>query len=142
MFCFFSVNNVPLSLIVGQAIGYFAALLGIITCLPQLIKTLKTRNTTNISLATYCLFNLANLLWLIFGVLSISCPQLNPTQSEVTKIMWSLTLIVPYFVTFTGISIILGIKIYNIKKHGELLVAAHKKLMVEKINESKEQSCS
>ncbi|WP_368486340.1 PQ-loop domain-containing transporter [Spiroplasma sp. DGKH1] len=62
MYCFFSANNVPLSLIVGQVIGYFAALLGIITCLPQLIKTLKTRNTANISLATYCLFNLANLL--------------------------------------------------------------------------------
>ncbi|AHI57462.1 hypothetical protein P344_00445 [Spiroplasma mirum ATCC 29335] len=41
--------------------------------------------------------------------------------------MWSLTLIVPYFVTFTRVSIILGIKIYNIKKHGELLTTANKK---------------
>ncbi|WP_368486339.1 hypothetical protein [Spiroplasma sp. DGKH1] len=56
--------------------------------------------------------------------------------------MWSLTLIVPYFVTFTGVSIILGIKIYNIKKHGELLTAVNKKLRVEKVNESRDQACS
>ena len=63
----------------------------------------------------------------------------DPNQSEVTKIMWSLTLIVPYFVTFTGVSIILGIKIYNIKKHGELLTVVNKKMMVKKINKSREQ---
>ncbi len=50
-------------------IGYFAAVLTTGSFLPQAIKTIKTRETSGISLVMYSLFSLGVLLWLIYGLL-------------------------------------------------------------------------
>ncbi len=50
-------------------IGYFAAILTTGSFLPQAIKTIKTRDTSGISLVMYSLFSLGVLMWLIYGLL-------------------------------------------------------------------------
>ena len=52
-----------------EFIGYIAALLTTLSFLPQVIKTLKTRDTSGISLLMYSMFVLGVALWLIYGML-------------------------------------------------------------------------
>ena len=50
-----------------EIIGYIAALLTTISFLPQVIKTIKTKDTEGISLSMYLLFVTGIVLWLIYG---------------------------------------------------------------------------
>jgi len=52
-----------------ELIGYIAAFLTTLSFLPQVIKTLKTRDTSGISLLMYSMFVLGVALWLIYGIL-------------------------------------------------------------------------
>lgn len=52
-----------------EIIGYIAAFLTTISFLPQVIKTLKTKDTTGISLLMYFIFTSGVFLWLIYGIL-------------------------------------------------------------------------
>ncbi len=52
-----------------EIIGYFAAFLTTISFLPQVIKTIKTRDTKGVSLFMYSLFVAGVFLWLIYGIL-------------------------------------------------------------------------
>jgi MtN3 and saliva related transmembrane protein len=52
-----------------ELIGYTAAFLTTLSFLPQVIKTLKTRDTSGISLLMYSMFVLGVALWLIYGML-------------------------------------------------------------------------
>jgi MtN3 and saliva related transmembrane protein len=52
-----------------ELIGYIAAFLTTLSFLPQVIKTLKTRDTSGISLLMYSMFVLGVALWLIYGML-------------------------------------------------------------------------
>ena len=52
-----------------QLIGYTAALLTTVSFLPQALLTLKTRNTTSLSLGMYGLFTAGVFLWLIYGII-------------------------------------------------------------------------
>lgn len=47
--------------------GYIAAFLTTVAFLPQAIKTLKTRDTSSLSLAMYSLFTLGVFFWLLYG---------------------------------------------------------------------------
>ena len=49
-------------------ISYVAAILTTVSFLPQAIKTIKTRNTSSISLGMYIMFTLGVMLWLIYGI--------------------------------------------------------------------------
>jgi len=49
-------------------LGLAASLLTTSAFLPQAIKTIKTKNTKDISLAMYAIFSCGVLLWLIYGI--------------------------------------------------------------------------
>ncbi|MEI8207828.1 MAG: SemiSWEET transporter [Methylococcales bacterium] len=51
-----------------EAIGYVAATLTTVSFLPQAILTIKTRDTSSLSLSMYSIFTLGVLCWLIYGL--------------------------------------------------------------------------
>jgi len=55
-------------------IGYMAAFGTTISFLPQAVKTIRTKDTSGISLTMYTFFTIGTLLWLIYGVLSTQWP--------------------------------------------------------------------
>jgi len=57
-----------------NAIGYLAAFCTTISFLPQAIKTIRTRDTSGISLLMYAIFTLGTLFWLIYGLLGNQWP--------------------------------------------------------------------
>ena len=56
--------------------GYFAAILTTAAFLPQLIKTLKTKNADDVSLTTLIMFIIGVLSWIIYGYKISSTPIL------------------------------------------------------------------
>jgi MtN3 and saliva related transmembrane protein len=52
-----------------DGIGVAAAVLTTASFLPQVLHTLRTRDTSGISLWMYLLFTLGVFLWLVYGVL-------------------------------------------------------------------------
>jgi MtN3 and saliva related transmembrane protein len=71
-------------------IGYLAAIGTTISFLPQAIETIKTKNTSGISLPMYALFTLGTLFWLIYGV-SIGSYQVG-IANAITLIFASIIL--------------------------------------------------
>jgi MtN3 and saliva related transmembrane protein len=57
-----------------EELGLLAALLTSISQLPQVIKTLKTKDTHSISLWTYLMLWVGIMLWLIYGILKEDTP--------------------------------------------------------------------
>ncbi len=55
-------------------IGLLAAFSTTISFLPQAIKTIRTKNTSGISLSMYAVFTTGTLLWLIYGIMLPSFP--------------------------------------------------------------------
>ncbi len=55
-------------------IGFIAGACTIISFLPQVIKTVKTRETKDISLAMYIVLAAGLLMWLVYGVLTNNLP--------------------------------------------------------------------
>lgn len=55
-------------------IGYLAAFGTTASFLPQAIKTIRTKNTSGISLSMYALFTAGTLFWMIYGIMSGSLP--------------------------------------------------------------------
>ena len=56
---------------ITQLIGYVAALVGAIIFLPQVIQTIKTKNTKSLSLPSFILLNVSNSLWFTYGILKL-----------------------------------------------------------------------
>ncbi len=54
--------------------GFLAAFCTTVSFLPQAIKTIKTKDTSGISLSMYILFSVGTLLWLAFGIFSGNGP--------------------------------------------------------------------
>lgn len=81
----------------ADMIGYTAATLTSIAFLPQVIKTIRSRDTTSISLLMYSLFVAGVLCWLIWGILLQQWP-----------------VIVANLVTFILSAVILGMKVYAV----------------------------
>lgn len=79
---------------VVSVIGFFAAFCTTISFLPQAVKTIKTKDTSGISLGMYILFTLGVFSWLVYGVLVKDNP-----------------IIIANTITFILASIILGLKI-------------------------------
>ncbi len=77
-------------------IGYLAAALTTASFLPQAVMTVKTRDTSSLSLGMYSLFTLGVLLWLIYGVFLAN---------------WAI--IVANAVTFLLAAAILAVKLHN-----------------------------
>ena len=53
-----------------EIIGYIAATVGAAIFLPQVIQTVRTKDTKSLSLPTFLLLNLNNSLWLTYGLLT------------------------------------------------------------------------
>lgn len=101
-------------------IGYLAGFCAVISFIPQAIKTIKTRNTKEISLKTYIIYIIANFLFLLFGILSIALPIMHPSNTSNTQIIiWGITLILPYSVTIIAVTSIIVIKLQNMRKFKE-----------------------
>ena len=56
------------------AVGLLAAFCTTASFVPQAIKTIKTKDTSGISLAMYSLFAFGTVVWFIFGLLSQDIP--------------------------------------------------------------------
>jgi MtN3 and saliva related transmembrane protein len=56
--------------------GYVAAILTTSSFVPQAIKTLRSRNTSGISLAMYVIFTVGVALWLVYGIFLVSWPMI------------------------------------------------------------------
>lgn len=51
-----------------ETVGFIAAFCTTISFLPQVIRTIKTRNTYGISLGMYSMFVTGVVMWLIYGL--------------------------------------------------------------------------
>lgn len=59
---------------IQELTGYLAAALTSLSFIPQVLKTLQTRDTRAISLGMYLMFTAGVALWLIYGVLIQAWP--------------------------------------------------------------------
>jgi MtN3 and saliva related transmembrane protein len=57
-----------------EIIGLMAAFSTTVSFLPQAVKTIRTKDTSGISLSMYVVFTVGTFLWLIYGILSPSFP--------------------------------------------------------------------
>lgn len=57
-----------------EVVGYLAAVVGTSLMLPQVFKTLKTKNSNYLSLTMLTLYFLNCLLWLTYGILIVAWP--------------------------------------------------------------------
>jgi MtN3 and saliva related transmembrane protein len=57
-----------------SAIGLIAAILTSTSFLPQALKTIRTKDTSSISLFMYILFTLGTLMWFIYGLATNNFP--------------------------------------------------------------------
>lgn len=70
--------------------GLVAAFCTTISFVPQAIKTIKTKDTSSISLVMYLLFTFGSLLWLVFGFMSHNVPV--TAANGVTLVLASIIL--------------------------------------------------
>jgi MtN3 and saliva related transmembrane protein len=56
--------------------GYIAAILTTGSFVPQAVMTIRTRNTSGVSLAMYVIFTLGVALWLAYGITIGSWPMI------------------------------------------------------------------
>jgi len=57
-----------------ELIGYAATALSIVSFLPQVVKSWKTKSTKDVSLPMYLIFTVSQALWLSYGILILSWP--------------------------------------------------------------------
>jgi len=57
-----------------SVIGLLAAVLTSTSFLPQALKTIRTKDTSSISLYMYILFTLGTLMWFIYGIVTNNFP--------------------------------------------------------------------
>jgi len=55
-------------------IGLLAAACTTFSFLPQAIKTIRSKDTSSISLSMYTMFTVGTLLWLLYGIFSHNVP--------------------------------------------------------------------
>jgi len=72
-------------------IGLMAAFGTTVSFLPQALKTIRTKNTSGISLSMYALFTAGTLFWLIYGLMSGSLPV--TVANAITLVFASIILV-------------------------------------------------
>ena len=72
-------------------IGLMAAVLSTVSFLPQVIQIFKTRHTKDLSLATFVLFSIGVVLWLIYGILIKEIPVI---LANITTLFLALFILV------------------------------------------------
>jgi MtN3 and saliva related transmembrane protein len=81
-------------------IGYAATLLSILNQFPQAVKVMRTRDTHSISLAMYCIVEVAISLWLVYGILLKDGPLIVANALSLIPITYIF--IVKVYNTVTG----------------------------------------
>lgn len=66
-----------------EIVGYIAGILTLVGYLPQTIKTIRTRHTKDLALATFITIGSSALLWTIYG-LANNIPAIWVTNAVVT----------------------------------------------------------
>jgi MtN3 and saliva related transmembrane protein len=59
---------------IATIIGLLAAFCTTVSFLPQAMQTIKTKDTSGISLLMYSIFTVGTLLWLAFGIMTNNLP--------------------------------------------------------------------
>jgi len=57
-------------------IGYVAGLLVLLSLIPQIIKSWKTKSTKDISLLRYIIYIIGIIMWLIYGIILVNGPMI------------------------------------------------------------------
>jgi MtN3 and saliva related transmembrane protein len=70
--------------------GYFAGLLTVGSFLPQVIRTLRTRQTEDLSLGMFALLSTASSFWIVYGILTADWPVIL-TNSGMVAMNGALT---------------------------------------------------
>lgn len=81
-----------------ELIGYMAGALTTASFLPQAIMTLKSKDTSSLSLGMYSLFTLGVLCWLIYGIQSINYAIIFP--NAITLVLAACILLFKLYHTF------------------------------------------
>jgi len=77
-------------------IGFIAAFLTTFAFLPQSIKTIKTKETKDISLTTLIMIEFGLISWLIYGLMSNSLPVIAANTVSIVIISIILILKIKY----------------------------------------------
>ena len=67
------MSNIPVKQIV-DLLGFSAGFCTTIALLPQVIKTITTKESQDISLPAFTILALGQLLWLIYGIMMLDIP--------------------------------------------------------------------
>lgn len=97
-----------------MGIGFIATAVSIFAFFPQALKIIKTKKTNGVSIITFSIYTLANILWFIWGILDLI---INGNNS--ITILKDLIIIVANIPCAIWAGIILGIKIHNMYQYGE-----------------------
>ncbi len=73
-----------------ELIGFAAALCTTLSYVPQAIKTIKTKNTGDLSLVMYIILNMGIFCWLLYGFLIWSIPII---AANIITIMLTFTIL-------------------------------------------------
>jgi MtN3 and saliva related transmembrane protein len=76
---------------ITTGIGLIAAFLTTFSFIPQALHTIKTKDTSGISLYMYSIFAAGTFLWLVFGLLTTNIPVI--AANAVTLVFASIILI-------------------------------------------------
>lgn len=98
-----------------MGIGFIAIFVSITSFFPQALKTIKTKKTNSVSIITFSLYTLANILWFVWGILDLVVNGKN----DLIVILKDLIVIIANIPCAIWAGIILGIKIYNMYQYGE-----------------------
>lgn len=74
-----------------EILGFVAAILTTICWLPQALRTIRTKDTKSLSLATQSAFTLGVALWLVYGILDGNAPIIF--ANSITFVLVSLILV-------------------------------------------------
>ena len=75
----------------AEAIGFVAAAISTLCWFPQSIRTLRTRDTSGISLVSQSAYTFAIVLWAVYGVMIASWPLILSNVIQLfplTAVLW------------------------------------------------------
>ena len=61
---------------IGEIIGYLAAVCTTVSFVPQVVRIWQTKNTSAISLGMYFIFVIGIALWLVYGLIIVNIPMI------------------------------------------------------------------
>lgn len=73
-------------------LGLVAAALTTLSLVPQVVKTLKTRHTGDLSLGMYAIYATGILLWLVYGLLQGDVPLIASNSVTFLLSAWILVM--------------------------------------------------